>query len=71
MRLVEFLFRNVGFCVTCLEISSAKDDVALQESVLLEMCQMWQGVVWDMPMQIPKGCTLGLASYFFQFLESS
>lgn len=28
----------------CLEISSAKDDVALQEPVLLEMCRVWQEV---------------------------
>lgn len=37
MRLVEFLFRSIGSCVTCLGMSSAKDDVAVEESVLLEM----------------------------------
>lgn len=71
MRLIEFLFRNVGFCVMCLEISSATDDVAAEESVLLEIHRVAGGWCRDMPVQIPKGCTLGLASYFFQYLERS
>jgi len=33
---MEFVFRSFGFCGTCLEISSARDDVAVKESVLLE-----------------------------------
>lgn len=34
---MEFLFRNFGFCDMCLEICSTKDDVAVEESVLLEI----------------------------------
>lgn len=34
---MEFLFRKFGFCGMCLEISSTKDDVAVEESVLLEI----------------------------------
>lgn len=37
---MEFLFRKCGYCVMYVAISSTKDDVAVGESVLLEIAYL-------------------------------
>lgn len=54
-------FRHFGYCGMYLEISATKGDVAVEQSVLLEidcLCQVGQTLGCDMPVQILKGCSL-------------